>query len=295
MAADRIFPIVIFSVLFLALTLAVVPQMVDVLYTNAVNSDISPKAGSFTVIGGHQYQMWSTTEAGGITNYTVTGNVTEWGSWANQALNSVPAGPNPILNTRVHYDFWDQGADDPADHKLSVWIVRNNTEYNNHLSSLSDSEPFIQTNGMRDFVFFREYAYSGALWDNQRSFFDVVSFAELLNPARNVDNSNMTSFSVLGKFNITFFLGPTPGSSLSLVNATLFNQFTIQVGSDMMNLASRGHIGMWNIVGYLFLFDSEELGMPSWLNGVISTILWICVGITVVGLVSRFIPTIPGL
>ena len=62
-----------------------------------------------------------------------------------------------------------------------------------------------------------------------------------------------------------------------------------------MNMITRSRIGMWNIVGDLFMFKSTELGMPTWLNVFISTILWICVGFAVLGVISRFIPTIPGL
>jgi hypothetical protein len=288
-------PIVIFSILFLVLTLAVVPQMVEVFYSNTANNGNSSRLPGYSMIGGHQYQMWKNLT--GSDNESVAGRVTEWGDWTDKQLHQAPAGPSPNtrLNTRVHFEFYDQAADPVDHHKLAVWVVRNNTEYANHLGDLTNKEPFVQTNGMRDFIFFREFAWSGGLWDNTRNFYDVISFSQLINPANQVDAGNLTACSVLGKFNITFFAGPTIGSGLTLLNATLLNQFTIQVGSDLMNLHSRAHIGMWNIVGYLFLFDAEDLGMPEWLAYFIGAILWICVGFAVVGIISRFIPTIPGL
>lgn len=300
---DRLAPLIIFSVLFLALTIAIVPQMIDVFYANASNGGISNTSIGYQMIGGHQYQMWTTTSGGGTTNYSVNGSVSEWSAWTSAMLNGIVyplGGINVALNTRTHFVFFDQASSPPTHHRLDIWVVRNNTGYASHLNDLQqDSQmafDFLQkTNGMRDFFFFREYAYSGAIWDNTHNFYDIISFADISNPVRFIENTNTTIFNVMGKYNITFFAGPNSASNLNLTTALQRNQFSIQVGSDLMNMATRAHVGMWNIVGDLFLFHSEELGMPDWLNAFISVILWICVGFVVVALISRFIPTIPGL
>ncbi len=309
--SDKLMPTVIFSILFIALTLLVVPQMVDVFYANASNAnDSGAKAGGigFTMIGGHQYKMWETTTSGTADNWSIAGNVTEWPDWQNKGLATDYSGTatnshDMQLNSRVHFSFYEkEDVAHPERHRLDVWVVRNNTNYYginpgtgyDGPKSLQSTNPFLRTNGMRDFVFFREYAWSGAWMDNKHNFYDVVSFSSLLNPINHIENLNLTHFSVMTKFNITFFEGST-NPNISLVNATYRNQFTIQVGSDLMNLMTRAHIGMWNIINDLFLFHSEELGMPAWLNIFISTILWVCVGFAAVGIISRFIPTIPGL
>ena len=287
-------PLVIFSVLFLALTLAVVPQMIDVFYANAANEG-GPLDVGYSMIGGHQYQMWTTTNAGPIDNYTITPPAIQWGTWAWHGLNN-ELGNHLSNNQLANSQFFDSASNPPSKHRLYVWVVRNNTGYASHINDLEKSSPFDQTNGMRDFFFFREYAWSGAIWDNTHNFNDVVSFTTLLTSTHRVkDNANMSTCSVLGKYNITFFVGSTSSTNMTLEDALSSNRFQIQVGSDLLNLQSRSRIGMWNIVGDLFLFKAEELGMPVWLNMFISTILWICVGFAVVGIISRFIPTIPGL
>ena len=79
------------------------------------------------------------------------------------------------------------------------------------------------------------------------------------------------------------------------VTASMYNNTgVVQIGTDVLNIdMSTGKIGALNLIGDLLLFKLP--GVPSPVNYIIGLPVWIMISLTIVAVVSRFIPTIPGL
>ena len=157
--SEQISPLIIFSVVFLAITIVILGALAQVFNANVQAQD-NPEA-SLDVVGGITYRMWWSDLAGILTGVNVSGQVTEWADWKNKELNhpggyvgytSFPAN----LESRVHFSFYDQKPDGSANnrHRLDVWVVRNNTNY--ETEGAPDDDAFARANWYRDFVFFRE-------------------------------------------------------------------------------------------------------------------------------------------
>ena len=155
--SEPIGPMLVFTVTFLGITLVVMGTLGQLFAANALSEDIE---SSYDVIGGITYTMWQEEDYDLEYAYISAANVTDWHDWENQQLNSInmkgrPPSPFPSsLNSRSHFTFYDQAAEPVTDHRLDVWIVRNNTEYYKHVAE-SEDNPWLQTNRYRDFVFFR--------------------------------------------------------------------------------------------------------------------------------------------
>jgi hypothetical protein len=295
--AEQLGPMLIFSVVFLGITVVIVGTMGSLFASNAMSEDVS---SSYDVVGGITYNMWKVNDTPADVYAVITNhNVTEWPDWANQDLNSVNLHGTPMgdysakLNSRVHFKFYDQGIADHSKHTLEIWLVRNNTGYNVHATEQTDS-PWVLTNQYRDFMFIREYKYNGNWWgDTQNTWYGVKSFSSILTPsALNRDNQSEVSF--VGRLNTTIFISPNVAGIGGLSAALVNNSGVIKVGTNTLNMdLGTGKIGAFNLIADLLMFKLP--GVPVPVNYIIGLPMWIMISLTIVSIVSRFIPTIPGL
>jgi len=284
-----------FCVIFLALTMVIIGTMPELILANNKNSHPDTSTG-WSIVGGRQYKMWSTEKI--ITssdNYTVDGvNTTEYGQWYSAGLGdswTLMGTIDSTLNSMAHFDFYDPDATPigSGHHRLDVWIVRNNTGYVNHRDMLYSTDTLQVGRATRDFLFFREYGYSGALIGGHSNYYDVTGYTQL----QYGENYSYAVTQSVGKYNITVFLFPMVGET-NITDGLQSNHFRLAVGGDIFNINIGGKIGMVNIISALFTFRCSDIGIPNPMGYLISVPIWIATIFAVIGIISRFFPTIPG-
>lgn len=297
MSGERIFPMMIFAVTFLGVTLVLVGSMASLFATNAISEKID---ANYDIIGGITYNMWRVNDTSSDVYASIVGhNTTEWGDWANQDLNSINAHGTPMgdynarVNSRVHFKFYDQQANPHSRHTFEVWIVRNNTNYYQHTSE-DTTNPWLLTNQYQNFVFFREYKYNGNWWgDTQNVWYGVKSFSSITAPA-SISEGNQSQVSFVGRLNTTIFFSPNVAGIGNLTQALNNNSGIIKVGTNVLNLdLSTGKIGALNLLADLLLFKLPEV--PKLVGYIIGIPVWISISFSFVAIVTRLIPTIQGL
>lgn len=295
--SEQISPLIIFSVVFLAITIVILGALSQVFNANVQAQD-NPEA-SLDVVGGITYRMWWSDLAGTQRGINISGQVTEWANWKNTGLASntllSQTATNTYdmqLNSRVHFSFYDQKADGSANerHRLDVWVVRNNTGY--ETKGAADDNTFLRANWYRDFVFFREYAWTGNWFDTRSNWYAIKSFDDILEQ-KAIGGTNATKTSFVGKYNVSAFFGPSLSGGGNTSGRLYNNTASIQVGTDLFNIDMGGKIGMWTLLSDLLTFKMQDVPKP--MNYILGIPLWIAISLAFVAIVSRFIPTIPGL
>ena len=297
MPGERLAPLVMFCVIFLALTLLMISTLGQLFMSNATSSPDTTT--DWIMIGGKQYDMWNTQPSpGGADNWTVSGiNTTEFGQWYSSGLwkkEHHPGDPysnaDDALNAMAHFSFYDPKADPMSHHRVDIWVVRNNTNWQTYSEFRYSTDQFRRATYNMDFLFFREYAYSGAWYGGHEHWYGEMGYTKL-NYGENYTYA-VASFFGKDKFNITIFLFPSPGQNLTAGLES--NHFVLNAANDIFNVNIGGKIGMLNIISALFTFQTDDIGIPNPIGYFISIPIWIATAFTVVGIVSRFFPTIPG-
>jgi hypothetical protein len=301
MPGERLAPIVMFSVIFLAFIMLIIGTMGQLFAANAMSNTDTFDKTDWSIVGGITYLMWQNSSSGsGGYNYNTTGaDVTEYSNWHATGLTNLHnliygsyLGLDDALDSRAHFSFYDPYARELTDSRTDIFIVRNNTGYSNHLDNLYDSDVLKQSTGMRDFIFIRQYGWSGELtWGGigQENWYGIIPYSIL----ESTGNGTYFAKSWVGNFNVTTMIFPSAPSH-NLTTDLESNHFIVQVGVDAFNVSIGGHVGMMNIISALFMFQTKDIGIPDPLGLMISIPIWIATAFAVVGIVSRFFPTIPG-
>jgi hypothetical protein len=291
MPGERLQPSVIMTVTFVLIGAFLISTMPSLFNANAISQHgIST---GYDTIGGINTVMWKTSPsmtAG--TTYNLTGAKVQEYSNSTYAPGSASDwkwamfnGPDFLIDDVVHVSFWDPSARVITDHRVDVWIVRNNTEIMDTVPHPSD--PWDAWHLYRDFLFIREWAWSGA-WFNipTENYYAIIPFPVLT--VHQQDGIGTTSF--YAKFNLTVY-GKYSTTSTSLIADMHSNHWLIGLGSAIGD-SFTAKTSMWAMLGQLLTMTLPNVD-PT-VNFILAVPFWICITFVAVTIISRFIPFIGG-
>lgn len=272
--ADSLIKPFVMLISFIGVTIVLLGTLNNLQQSNMMATQ--PETG-MNVLSGFNYTMLNPKDGRDIT-------------WANVTNNERDASfqsyPDPDV---VHSVFWADGITAYSRGAIWVYVVRNATW--DDWSYIPESKEFRDAKGIPDMLIFaQKYAKHG--W------FDIktgVGWRYYVLPYSIIDdhvNGNVSTVSFMfgGENYTAFLMAPETGD----FNAELYtnNSFTLGLG-QLWGLDTVGKVSMWKLVGQLLTCSLPDTNIYA--NLIMTIAIWAIIAYVAVAMVSRFIPTIPGL
>lgn len=233
-------------------------------------------------LAGFDYVMYNPEDGYNITWANDVSSISSaWTSWR--------MGPDADAPHKV---FWPQGSEETSRDALWVYFIRNNSW--DPVVYIMPPDAIWQSHERGDHdmvVIAQKYAKhlpgTGIKWGLAWRYF-VIPYQAFAYKA----SGNMSQFSFqVGGDNLTAFI-VIPGAGNFTRSVYMNNTFAFGIG-QMWGSETVGKQSMWKMVGQLLtctLPDTNEYA-----GAIMAICLWSVITFVAVGMISRFIPTIPGL
>lgn len=265
-------PIVV-ALTFVAIGIMLIGTTNRVAYSNIrSNSDID-----FDIqdIGGLNYTVWHDSQGGGNDGILIDASLTTTrpppmlrdtdnvGKMAGYYRS--PSDPDPLTGVK-------RG-------DVALDVIRNNTDLGSTDAGTSGYSTLYYNMLM--------ITQNQGNWVGDKWRWSQISFETIIEREK---GNQSTIPMMLGQRNFTVFVVNANNSNPLSVNLYL-NNYTVFVG-QLWGAELAGKVSMWSIIGRLLTFSLP--GVPPVISYLIGFPFWMVIGFSIMTLISRFIPTIPG-